>query len=250
MTLKGDVAVITGASRGIGLAIAERFAAEGARLAITSRHGPTLDVAARLLERAGAQVFAMPTDVTDSVHVRRFADAVLERFGRVDILVNNAGSAKSESFLRTDRALWEEMLAVNATSTFLVTRAFLPAMLKQGGGRIVMISSISGKRGAPYIAAYSAAKHAQLGLVRSLAEEFRAKNIVVNAVCPHYVDTPMTARSIENIVQRTRRSAEDARALLGGMNPQGRLITPQEVAAKALDFALSTCKVTGEALDL
>jgi NAD(P)-dependent dehydrogenase (short-subunit alcohol dehydrogenase family) len=123
-------------------------------------------------------------------------------------------------------------------------------MLRQGGGRIVMIASIAGKRGAPYIAAYSAAKHAQLGLVRSLAEEFRAKNIVVNAVCPHYVDTPMTGRSIDNIVKRTGKSPEETRAMLGAMNPQGRLITPAEVAGKALEFALSTCKISGEALDL
>jgi NAD(P)-dependent dehydrogenase (short-subunit alcohol dehydrogenase family) len=197
----------------------------------------------------GAQI-ALPGDVTDVDHVRRLAIATQEAFGRVDIVVNNAGNAQSESFLKTSRELWDRMFAVNATSAFLVSREFLPAMLRQGSGRIVMIASISSKRGAPYIAAYAAAKHALLGMARSLAEEVRGKGILVNSVCPHYVDTPLTDASIANIVKRTGKSVHEARAMLGAMNPQKRLITPEEVARLVLEYAVPTCSITGEAADL
>ena len=242
MRLQGQVAVITGASKGIGLAIARRFAAEGAQLAVTARDAKALDA-------VGAKV-AVAGDVTDEAHVRRFAEATLKAFDRVDIVVNNAGNAQSEGFLKTTRDLWDRMIAVNATSAFLVTREFLPAMVKQGRGRVVMIASISGKRGAPYIAAYAASKHALLGLARSVAEEFKSKGVLVNCVCPHYVDTPMTEASIANIMKRTGKSSDEAKAALAAMNPQGRLITADEVAAKALDYALPGCTVTGEAFDL
>ncbi len=242
MRLQGQVAVITGASKGIGLAIAKLFAAEGAELAITARDSRTLDA-------VGAKV-ALAGDVTDETHVRRFAEATLKALGRVDIVVNNAGNAQSEGFLKTPRELWDRMLAVNATSAFLVTREFLPAMVRQRRGRIVMIASIAAKRGAPYIAAYSASKHALLGLARSVAEEFHSKGVLVNSVCPHYVATPMTDASIANIAKRTGKSAEEARAVLAAMNPQKRLITADEVAAKVLEYSLPGCTVTGEAAEL
>ncbi len=242
MKLKDQVAVITGASRGIGLAIAKLFAREGAQLAVTARDAKALDA-------VGARV-AVAGDVTDEAHVRRFAETTLKALGHVDIVVNNAGNAQSESFLKTDRALWDRMFALNATSAFLVTKAFLPSMLERRHGRVVVIASIAGKRGAPYIAAYAASKHAVLGMASAAAAEFEGKGITVNSICPHYVDTPMTDQSIENIVKRTGKSAEEARAILAAMNPQKRLITADEVAAKALEYALPACAVTGEAAEL
>lgn len=250
MKLRGRVAVVTGASRGIGLAVARRLAAEGARLAITARDGKALDEAAASLQGAGAEVICVAGDVTDERYDESLAQAVQRQWGAADILVNNAGNARSAPFLKTDRALWDSMLAINATSAFLVTRAFLPGMVQRGYGRIVVIASIAGKRGAPYIAAYSASKFAVLGMVSSLASEMAGKGITVNAVCPGYVDTPMTEGSVQNISARTGKSREEARAILAAMNPQGRLILPDEVAAKVLEFSLEECTRTGEAVDL
>jgi NAD(P)-dependent dehydrogenase (short-subunit alcohol dehydrogenase family) len=182
--------------------------------------------------------------------VERLRFEAMNRFGRVDAVVNNAGGAESAPFLKTDRALWDRMIAQNATSAFLVSRAFIGPMADRGAGRIVMIASVSGKRGAPYIAAYAAAKHAMIGLMRCLAEEFGPKGVRVNAVCPGYVDTAMTDRSVANVAAKTGRSHADARKALEAMNPQKRFLKPQEVAAAVLPLLDPACGKNGEAIDL
>ena len=163
---------------------------------------------------------------------------------------DNAGTAESMPFLKTERAFWDRLIAENATSAFLVSRAFIGGMADRGAGRIVMVASVSGKRGAPYIAAYVASKHAMLGLMRSLAAEFGPKGVRVNAVCPGYVDTPMTERSVSNVVAKTGRSASEARKAMEEMNPQKRFLRPDEVAAAVLPLLDPACAKNGEAIDL
>src|SRR5205085_11447200 len=136
---------------------------------------------------------------------------VADTFGRAcDILVNNAGIAESVPFVKTNDEFWQRHLAVNLHGTFYCMRAALPAMLERGWGRIINVASVAGKTGAPYIAAYAASKHGVLGLTRSVALEVAMKGVTVNAICPGYVDTPMTARALENIEAKTGRTREDA----------------------------------------
>jgi 3-hydroxybutyrate dehydrogenase len=247
MSLKDQVVLVTGASRGIGRAIAEKAAAEGAKLVLCAR-GEIEYVAP--WSKGDFEFMTSVTDVSREIEVERLKEEALARFGRVDAVVNNAGGSESAAFLKTERALWDRMMEQNATSAFLVSRAFIGEMVERGGGRIVMINSVSGKRGAPYIAAYSAAKHAMLGLMRSLAAEFGPKGVKVNAVCPGYVDTPMTDRSVANVAAKTGRPAAEARRALEAMNPQGRFLKPEEVAAAVLPLIDPACTKNGEAIDL
>lgn len=249
MSLRDTVVVITGASRGIGRAVAERASADGARLVLCARSAEPLKEAARALSKNG-EVLAVPADASREDEVERLRDEALSRFGRVDAVVNNAGSAESAPFLKTERAFWDRMFAENATSAFLVSRAFVGGMAERGNGRIVMVASVSAKKGAPYVAAYTASKHAMLGLMRSLAAEFAPKGVKVNAVCPGYVDTPMTERNVKNVVAKTGRSSSDARKAMEEMNPQKRFLKPEEVAAAVLPLLDPACSKNGEAIDL
>ena len=249
MSLRDQVVLITGASRGIGRAIADRAAADGARLVLCARSAEPLREAARELSKT-AEVVAIPTDASRENEVERLRDEAIARFGRVDAIVNNAGTAESAPFLKTERAFWDRMIAENATSAFLVSRAFLGEMAERGSGRIVMVASVSGKRGAPYVAAYSASKHAMLGLMRSLAAEFGPKGVRVNAVCPGYVDTPMTDKNVKNVVAKTGKSPGEARKAMEAMNPQKRFLKADEVAAAVLPLLDPGCSKNGEAIDL
>ena len=249
MSLRDQVVLITGASRGIGRAIADRAAADGARLVLCARSAEPLRQAARELSKT-AEVVAIPADASRENEVERLRDEAIARFGRVDAIVNNAGTAESAPFLKTERAFWDRMIAENATSAFLVSRAFLGEMAERGSGRIVMVASVSGKRGAPYVAAYSASKHAMLGLMRSLAAEFGPKGVRVNAVCPGYVDTPMTEKNVKNVVAKTGKSQGEARKAMEEMNPQKRFLKADEVAAAVLPLLEPGCSKNGEAIDL
>jgi NAD(P)-dependent dehydrogenase (short-subunit alcohol dehydrogenase family) len=223
-------ALITGASRGIGAAIAQRLAADGARLTLLGRGLESLQALAASLP-PDSQPLCLACDVSDSMQVAAAFAAAAAQHGPVQVLVNNAGQAATAPLQRTDDALWAQMLAVNLTGTFLCTRAALPAMLAARAGRIVNLASTAGQRGYAYCSAYAAAKHGVIGLTRSLALEVASTGITVNAVCPGFTDTDIVANSVRNIVHKTGRSEAEARAEFTRHNPQGRLVQPEEVAA-------------------
>jgi NAD(P)-dependent dehydrogenase (short-subunit alcohol dehydrogenase family) len=221
--LEGKRALVTGAGSGIGAAIAERLAAEGATLTLVGRD------AARLAGRAAALAGARTAvcDVTDEAAVERLAGET----GEVDLLVNNAGAAEAAPLARTDLALWNRMLAVNATAPFLLCRAFAPGMVERGAGRIVNVASTAGERGYAYVAAYCAAKHGVVGLTRALAQELATTGVTVNAVCPGYTETSLLERAVDGIVAATGRDGDAARRALLRENPMGRFVRPGEVAS-------------------
>ena len=228
-SLQGRHAVITGAARGIGAAIAERLAAEGAVLTLLGRNLDTLQALAAQLP-ASAQALPVACDITSADSVAQAFAAARAAAGPVAILVNNAGQAESVPFHRMDAAHWQRMLAVNLTGTFTCTQAALPDLLAAGAGRIVNVASTAGLRGYAYVAAYAAAKHGVIGLTRSLALELAAKGITVNAVCPGYTDTDIVRDSVARVASKTGRSTAEAQAEFVRGNPQGRLVSPAEVA--------------------
>ena len=230
MTLEGRGAVVTGGGRGIGAAVARALARAGARVVVAARSAAEIEAVASELRAAGHEAFALDCDVADPPAVERLAAASIEKLGSVDILVNNAGRADSAPLARQTLEAWRALFAVNVEGTFLATQAFLPGMLERRWGRVINVASVAGLVGAPYITAYAATKHAVVGFSRALAAEVAARGVTVNAVCPGYVDTGMTEESIERIVAKTGIAADEARARLVAANPQGRMITADEVA--------------------
>jgi len=253
MRLANKIALITGGGRGIGRANAFAFAREGAHVAVVARtESEVVRVAAEVKNECGVETMHAACDVANAADVARVLAQVTATFGRAcDILVNNAGIAESVPFVKTDDEFWQRHLAVNLNGTFYCMRAALPAMLERGWGRIINIASIAGKTGAPYIAAYAASKHGVLGLTRSVALEVATKGVTVNAICPGYVDTDMTTRALERIEAKTGRSATDALEAIKRMNPQQRLVMPEEVAAVALLLASDEGRgINGQAINV
>lgn len=249
--LGGRRAVVTGAGRGIGRGIALALAGAGADIAVCARTMSELEQLAGEIRAMGRHSLAIPCDVTDPDAVRRMAHEALAGLGGVDILVNNAGAASSHKFIDHPDGLWHHMLAINLTSAYYVAKAFVPAMVAQRSGRIINVASIAARTGSRYIAAYTASKHGVLGLTRALAAELVPYQITVNAICPGYVDTPMTQASVANIVARTGMAEAQARESLEKTSPQQRLIEPEEVAAVALFLAGDSSRgITGQAINV
>ncbi|GAC1427397.1 MAG: SDR family NAD(P)-dependent oxidoreductase [Ktedonobacteraceae bacterium] len=249
--LQGKRAVVTGAGRGIGRSIALALAQAGADVTVTARTVSEVDSLVAQIQMLGHKGYAVPCDVTDGEQVQHMAKTCIETMGGLDILVNNAGNASSHKFLNHPDDLWQHMLAVNLTSVYAVTKAFVPTLVEQRWGRIINIASTASRVGGRYIAAYTAAKHGVLGLTRALAIEFVSYNITVNAICPGYVDTPMTDNSISNIIARTGMSEAQARETLAKTSPQQRLIEPDEVASLAVFLAQESSKgITGQAINI
>ena len=246
-----NVAWVTGAGKGIGEAIARALGAAGIKIAVSARTQTDIDrVAAAINDRGGA-AFAVACDVTQPASVAEAVSRVGQTLGPITILVNNAGAADSHKFIGHDDALWRRMIDVNLNSVYYVTKAVVPMMVEAKWGRIINIASIASKVGAKYVAAYTASKHGVLGLTRALALEFVSNNITVNAVCPGYVDTPMTDRAVANITSRTKLAEADARAALEKTSPQNRLITPEEVAHVVMMLLDENARgITGQALNV
>ena len=237
-------ALVTGGGRGIGRAIAAELARAGATVTVLGRHRAALDEALA----AGDAHFAEIADVAEQASI---SEAVAKAAARrpIDILVANAGIAESAPFARSDSALFKRMIDVNLMGAVYSIQAALPSMKARPYGRIVAVASTAGLKGYAYVSAYSAAKHAVIGLVRSLALELANTRVTVNAVCPGFTDTDLVAGSIDNIMKKTGRSRDQAIAELSKHNPQGRLVAPKEVA----DTVLWLCgegasAITGQAI--
>lgn len=249
MILSGKKAVVTGGGKGIGAAVARSLAAAGAAVLVAARTLADVESVAALIRGEGHEAWAAACDVTDPAQIAALAQAAAEHLGQIDILVNNAGIAHSAPLKAISLDTWNHIFAVNVTGTFLCTQTFLPGMVERGWGRVVNVASIAGRSGAPYIAAYSASKHAVLGFTRSVAAEVAASGVTVNAVCPGYVDTDMTRDSVARIVQKTGRPAEQVTEAIRRTSPQGRLLDPDEVAYLVLSLCDPRAKgINGQAI--
>lgn len=251
LPLAGKRAVVTGAGKGIGRSIALALAEAGADVAVTARTASDLEQLTHEIQAMGRRAYYATCDVTEAEQVQAMATTLLEGLGGIDILINNAGNARSHKLLNHPDELWHRMLAVNLTSVYYVSKAFLPTLVEQRSGRIITIASIASRVGSRYIAAYTASKHGVLGLTRALAAEMLPYNITVNAICPGYVDTPLTDYSVSNMVARTGMSEAQARDFIAKSSPQERLITPEEVASIAVFLALDINQgITGQAINV
>ncbi|MDR9483581.1 MAG: SDR family NAD(P)-dependent oxidoreductase [Sediminimonas sp.] len=227
-TLTGKHALVTGGGTGIGLAIARGLAAQGAQVTITGRRMEVLE------QVAGGGLHAARMDVTDEAAVRDTIAAAVGARGPVQICVANAGIAEGRKLHKTDTALWRKIMATNLDGAFYTIRESMDSMVKTDWGRVLAISSIAGVRGLPGAGAYAASKHAVIGMIRSLSEDFMGGPYTFNSVCPGYVDTDIISRNVDAISKRAGVSTDEAREVMVNANRHKRLITADEVAAAAL----------------
>jgi NAD(P)-dependent dehydrogenase (short-subunit alcohol dehydrogenase family) len=245
--LAGLHAVVTGGSRGIGFAVAKALAGMGASLTLLGRDRERLYSA--ISELPGTTCDTQVCDVGDEGAVARAFAAVARNRRPLAVLVNNAGASRSAKFARTDRVLWEDMLRVNLTGAYLCTQAAMPLLLAAPWARVVNVASTAGLVGYANVTAYCAAKHGLIGLTRALAQELAPSRVTVNAVCPGYTDTALARDAVSSIVMRTGRSEQEARGALAVRNPQGRLVTPAEVAASVAWLCTPAAQaITGQAI--
>ena len=246
MSTPGSTALVTGAGRGIGQSVAVRLSRAGHRVALTARSVDQLEETAGLCR---GETLVLPADMLDPGAPDRVVTEVEQAWGPVSVLVANAGAGESAPIARMTDEMWQRQIDLNLTAPFRCVRRVVPSMVEQGYGRVVVLASVAAKRGEPYIAAYTAAKHGVLGLVRSVAAELARTGVTVNAVCPAYVDTPMTDGTVESIVASTGRSADEARTILERKQPIGRLITVDEVSDAVL-FCVANGGVTGQGINV
>ena len=231
--LEGRHALITGGGTGIGAAAAIALGNAGAKLSLLGRRMPPLQGTA---VRTGGTAFQC--DVTDAAEVERAFGEARDANGPIEFLIVNAGIAESAPFHKMTRESWDRILSVNLTGAFECARAAIGDLLASENGRLVFIASVASLRGVPYAAHYAASKHGLLGLTRSLAAEYAKTNLTVNAVCPGYVDTPMTDQSVARVSQITGRDEADARSAITNMNASGRLVDPEAIANIVLMLCL------------
>ena len=251
MELRGRHALVTGAGRGIGRGIALALGRAGASVTVAARSQAELDACALELRGLGVGAIALACDVSRPDEVRQLFERARTGLGPLDLLVNAAGVAPSALLHKTTTDEWRAALDTNLSGTFYMLREALPEMIDRRSGRIVNVASIAGKTGFPYISAYAASKHGVLGLTKCAALETASKGITVNALCPGYVDTPMTDASIARIVERTGMDPAEARQRLIDSSPQRRLTTVDEVAALALYLCGPAAHgITGQAFSI
>jgi NAD(P)-dependent dehydrogenase (short-subunit alcohol dehydrogenase family) len=244
--LEGRHALITGGGTGIGAATAEMLHAAGARISLLGRRmEPLLDVA-RVTNGQAIQC-----DVTNLDSIHKAFDEARAKNGLIDLLIVNAGIAESAPFHKMTRESWDRIISVNLTGAFDTVQAGLPDLLKSEDARVVFIASVASLRGVPYAAHYAASKHGLLGLMRSMAAEYAKSKMTVNAVCPGYVDTPMTDQSVARVSQITGRGEGDARSAITNMNASGRLVDPQAIANLVLTLCLPLSRdINGAAITI
>jgi NAD(P)-dependent dehydrogenase (short-subunit alcohol dehydrogenase family) len=240
------IALVTGASKGIGTACARALSEAGHRVVLVSRDAEALGAVADSLP---GESLVVPADMTDAAAIEAAFTRVEQEWGPVEILVVNAGASMSAPLVRTTDDEWQRMLDLNLTAPFRCLRRTLPSMTAAGFGRVVVIASVAAKAGSPRIAAYTASKHGVLGLVRTAALEVARTGVTVNAVCPGYVDTPMTDESVAAIAAGTGRTPGEARAILENMQPIGRLVTVEEVASAVL-LCVDNAAINGQGLNV
>jgi NAD(P)-dependent dehydrogenase (short-subunit alcohol dehydrogenase family) len=240
------VCLVTGAGKGIGKATARVLSQAGHRVALASRSADELEEVAAWLP---GPALGVPTDVTDPGQVEAMFAAVEAEWGPVEVLVANAGAGAAASVVDTADETWQRMLDLNLTAPFRCIRRALPSMTDSGWGRIVVVASVAAKHGERMIPAYTASKHGVLGLVRSAAAEVARSGVTVNAVCPGYVNTPMTEDSVEQIAARTGKSHDEARELLARRQPNHRLVEPGEVAQTVL-LCVDNGAINGQGINI
>ena len=219
--------LVTGAGRGIGKAVALQFGRMGAHVAVAARsEGEIKEVASSI----GDKGVAVRCDISDEASVVSCVSTVADAFGGIDILVNTAGISPSAPIHKMAVADWDKVMGVNLRGPFLLTREVLPVRMKEGWGRVIHLASIAGKAGMAYVSGYCASKHGLMGMVRASALEVAQKGITINAVCPGYVESPMTDDNVARIAAKTGHPAEAVRGKMEGFSPQNRLFQTDEIA--------------------
>lgn len=248
--LTGKTALVTGASRGIGRATALELARAGANVIVSARSVNELEQLQLELQNLGVNALAVPCDVLDDASLKDLISRA-SKFGGVDILVNNAGITQGVKFVDTSLELWQKIQRINVDAAMRLMQFTLEGMAQKKWGRVINIASIAAKHGLRYSAAYNASKHALLGLTRSVALDYAKTGVTVNAVCPGWVSTEMVEQTVQNIMQKTGRSREDAVASLVKDVPMGRMVTPEEVAALVVFLASDqAAAITGQGLNI
>lgn len=248
--LTGKTALVTGASRGIGRATALELARSGASVIVSARSVSELEQLQLQLQHLGVNALAVPCDLLDDASLKALISRA-SKFGGVDILVNNAGITQGVKFVDTSLELWQKIQRINVDAAMRLMQFTLEGMAQKKWGRVINIASIAAKHGLRYSAAYNASKHALLGLTRSVALDYAKTGVTVNAVCPGWVSTEMVEQTVQNIMQKTGRSREDAVASLVKDVPMGRMVTPEEVASLVVFLASNqAAAITGQGLNI